>query len=241
MPDHCAKQTLGLEQAPTPPNDRRPSAREPVGDTEFVEQRLGFEISNPDRRHPAAPNGPTVDDLDDRIGAHNTLVYDRVDAAFLGDDADVAEAREIEHLGKTGKHLVAEERRASVRATPGKIVGRGPGEVGVQIAREACKLAVHACLIEGVDHGFIWFDFGLHCHPRLIVLRHPLGALDRPQSRSSFEPTRDAVMKNLAAVAITRCVQGAGASPQGGRAQTAVRVAPQHSVKEVARCAVFGQ
>ena len=70
--------------------------------------------------------------------------------------------------------------------------------------------------------------------------RGPYCMPDRPQSRNSFEPTRDAVMKNLAAVAITRCVQGAGASPQGGRAQTAVRVALQHSVKEVAGCAVFG-
>ena len=42
--------------------------------------------------------------------------------------------------GRVGKHLVAEERRAGVRAAPGKIIGRRPGEVGIQITREACKL-----------------------------------------------------------------------------------------------------
>jgi hypothetical protein len=46
-------------------------------------------------------------------------------------------------------------------------------------------------------------------------------------------------MKNLAAVAITQCVEGAGASPQGGRAQAAVRIALKHSVKEVARGVVL--
>src|SRR5271170_655254 len=103
---------------------------EAVGDTELVEQRLGLEISDPDRSGLPVSDGPTVDDLDHRSGAHNTLVDDRVDAAVLGDNADVAEPREIEHVGKTGKDLVAEERRAGVRASPGKIVGCGPGEVG---------------------------------------------------------------------------------------------------------------
>jgi hypothetical protein len=70
--------------------------------------------------------------------------------------------------------LVAEERRSSVRATPGKIIGRRPGEVGIEIAREACKIAVDACLIKGVDHGFVSFDFGLFCHPEILISRHPI-------------------------------------------------------------------
>ena len=74
-------------------------------DTELVQQGLGFEIGNPDRRDPAVSDGPTVDDLDDRVGAHNTLIYDRVDTAVLGDNADVAEPRKIEHVRKTGKPL----------------------------------------------------------------------------------------------------------------------------------------
>ena len=48
-------------------------------------------------------------------------------------------------------------------------------------------------------------------------------------------------MKNLAAAAITQCVEAARASPQGGRAQATVRVALEHSVEEVACAAVLRQ
>jgi hypothetical protein len=73
-----------------------------MSQTELVKQCLRFEIGNPDGRDLAVPDGLTVDDLDDRGGAHNTLVDDRVDVAVFGDNADVAEPREIEHIGKTG-------------------------------------------------------------------------------------------------------------------------------------------
>ena len=105
---------------------------EAVGDAELLEQRLGLEVSDPDRGDLPVSHGPTVDDLDHRIGAPNTLIDDRVDTAVRGDDTDVAEPREIEHLGKTGKDLVAKERRAGVRASPREIVGCGPSEVGVR-------------------------------------------------------------------------------------------------------------
>ena len=48
-------------------------------------------------------------------------------------------------------------------------------------------------------------------------------------------------VKNLAAAAITQCVEAARASPQGGRAQATVRVALEHSVEEVACAAVLRQ
>jgi len=90
---------------------------EAVGDAELLEQRLRLEISDPDRSDLPVSESPTVDDLDHRIGAHDTLVDDRVDTAVLGDDTDVPEPREIEHIGKIGKD-VAEERRAGVACLP---------------------------------------------------------------------------------------------------------------------------
>jgi hypothetical protein len=40
------------------------SAGELVGDAEFVEQRLGLEIGDPDRRDLAVSDGPNIDDFD---------------------------------------------------------------------------------------------------------------------------------------------------------------------------------
>jgi hypothetical protein len=68
-----------------------------MSQTELVKQCLRFEIGNPDGRDLAVPDGLTVDDLDDRGGAHNTLVDDRVDVAVFGDNADVAEPRNRTH------------------------------------------------------------------------------------------------------------------------------------------------
>ena len=61
---------------------------EAVGDAELLEQRLGLEVSDPDRGYLPVSHGPTVDDLDHRIGAPNTLVDDRVDTAVRGDDTE---------------------------------------------------------------------------------------------------------------------------------------------------------
>src|ERR1700756_2553539 len=80
------------------PGPRRSSERyarglvaEAVGDAELLEQRLGLEVSDPDRGDLPVSDGPAVDDLDHRIGAPDTLVDDRVDTAVPGDNTDVAE------------------------------------------------------------------------------------------------------------------------------------------------------
>ena len=62
--------------------------REGVGNAELLKQRLGLEVSNPDRGDLSVSDGPTVDDLDHRIGASHTLVDDRVDTAVRGDNTD---------------------------------------------------------------------------------------------------------------------------------------------------------
>jgi hypothetical protein len=53
------------------------------------------------------------------------------------------------------------------------------------------------------------------------------------------KPARHAGVKSFAVVTIAQCVEAAGASPQGGRAQAALWVAPEHTVEEVACCAVL--
>jgi hypothetical protein len=57
---------------------------EAVGDAELIEQRLGLKVSDPDRSDFPVSDGPTIDDLDHRICALDTLVDDRVDTAVLG-------------------------------------------------------------------------------------------------------------------------------------------------------------
>ena len=97
------------------------------------------------------------------------------DAAALRNNAVVAEAREVEHVGEVGQYFVPNERCARMCAAPGKIIGRGYLEVGIQIPREACKMAFDACLIEGVDHGFVSFSLGLAGHTDLLVSRDAIG------------------------------------------------------------------
>jgi hypothetical protein len=122
-------------------NDQRPSAGELVGDAEFVEQRLGLEIGDPDRRDLPVSDSPNVDDFDYCVGAGNSHVDRRGDASALSDNAVVAEAREVEHIGEVGQYFVSKKRRALMCAAPGKIIGRGYLEVWIQIPREGCKVA----------------------------------------------------------------------------------------------------
>src|SRR3984893_14919508 len=112
-------------------NDRRPSAGELVGDAEFVQKRLGFEIGDPDRRDLPASDSPNVDDFDYCVGAGNSHVDYRGYASALRDNAVIAEAREVEHIGEVGQYFVSKERCARMCAAPGKIIGRGYLEVGI--------------------------------------------------------------------------------------------------------------
>jgi hypothetical protein len=154
-----------------------------VGNAELLEQRLGLEVSNPDRGDLSVSDGPTVDDLDHRIGASHTLVDDRVDTAVRGDNTDVAEPREIEHVGKTGKDLVAKEHRTGVRASPREIVGCGPGEVGIQILREVGQSTLDAQLIECVHHRLVALVFGPERQPCLLRVTPLTFAVSRQSCR----------------------------------------------------------
>src|SRR5439155_18942920 len=112
---------------------RSGSATETVLDPEFLEHGLRLEIGGPERDGLAVPERPVVNDLNDRVG--NADVEYRHDVAILGNDVVVAEPCEIEHVGNTWQKVVTEERGPDVSAAPEKRVGRGYGEVGMQICR----------------------------------------------------------------------------------------------------------
>jgi len=81
-------------------------------------------------------------------------------------------------------------------------------------------------------------------HPGLVVTAFDNVDFCKRHDMAPFqlvEPANYAGVKNFAAVMIAQCVEAAGAGPQGGRAQAAVWVAPEHTVEEVACCAVFQQ
>ena len=106
-------------------------------DPECLEHRLRLEIGGPQRDGLAVPDRPMVNDLDGRVRPGNADVKHRHDVALLGDDVVVTKPSEIEHVGNTWQYMVSKERCPDVSTAPGKVVGRGYGEVGMQIC---CKL-----------------------------------------------------------------------------------------------------
>ena len=85
------------------------SEAEAVCDPELFKQRLGFEIGDPDRRDLPASDSPNVDDFDNCVGAGNSHVDHRGYASALRDNAVVAEAREVEHIGEVGQYFISKE------------------------------------------------------------------------------------------------------------------------------------
>jgi hypothetical protein len=56
-------------------------------------------------------------------------------------------------------------------------------------------VVVDACLIEGVDHGFVLFDFGLLCHPDLLVPRRAIGGVLGVSRRSCLYRQQESVRR----------------------------------------------
>ena len=110
------------------------SVAEAVGDAELVEQRLGLEIGDPDRGDLPFSDGPTVDDLDHRAGAPNTLVDDRVDTAVRGDGTDVA---------AIGAGILSRGRQPSV-LVPSSI-HNALSHIGIRQCRVRACCCVHSC------------------------------------------------------------------------------------------------
>src|SRR6266850_2743865 len=126
-------------------------------DREFLEHGLRLEIGGPERDGLAVPERPVVNDLDDRVGPSNADVEYRHDVAILGNDVVVAEPCEIEHVGNIWQYVITEERCPDVSTAPGKVVGRGYCEVGMQMCREAREVALDSRL-------------EILIHPRLVSL-----------------------------------------------------------------------
>jgi hypothetical protein len=82
----------------------------------------------------------------DRVGPSNADVEYRHDLAILGNDVVVAEPCEIEHVGNTWQQVITEGRCPDVSTAPGKVVGLGYCEVGMQICREAREVALDSAL-----------------------------------------------------------------------------------------------
>src|SRR5882672_5811818 len=102
-----------------------PSALEAVRHAELVEQRLRFEVGDPDRGGLAVLDRPVLGDLDRGVAAGESEIHQRHHAVVLRQEDVVAEPSEVEDVREMGKDLVAKERRARMETTPGKIVWRG--------------------------------------------------------------------------------------------------------------------
>jgi hypothetical protein len=109
----------------------------------------------------------------------------------------VAEPSEVEDVGQVGKDLVAEERRAWMEATPGQIVRRRRGEIGMQIGGELSEAAFDASLVVGIHHGFALLACSIGCSSNVSLGKRSLvrgslgGALVAPAyavKAQSFEP-----------------------------------------------------
>src|SRR6266436_148264 len=142
----------------------RGSSTEAVLDPESLEHGLRLELGGPERDGLAVPERPMVNDLNDRVGPCNAEVEYRHDVAILGNDVVVAEPCVVEHVGNTWQYLVTEERCPDVSPAPGKIVGRGYREVGMQIGREAREVALDSRLEILVHHCLVSLVLGLNSH-----------------------------------------------------------------------------
>src|SRR6202162_3985317 len=103
-----------------------------------------------------------VNNLNDRVGSSNADVESRHDVAILGNDVVVAEPCEIEHVGNTWQQVITEERCPDVSTAPGKVVGRGYCEVGMQICREAREVALDSRLVILIHHRLVSLVLGLN-------------------------------------------------------------------------------
>ena len=77
------------------------SAAQAVGDAQFVEQGLGFEVRDPDRGGFAISDGSMLRNLDVGIAAGDSEVHQRRDPLAFGKKRVVAETSEVEHLGQS--------------------------------------------------------------------------------------------------------------------------------------------
>jgi hypothetical protein len=73
----------------------------------------------------------------------------------------------------------AKERRALVWTAPRQIVGRGYGEIRVEILGETRQPPLDARLMKGVRHRFVTLDFGLSGHLSDLLLSEALGSTRR--------------------------------------------------------------
>ena len=92
-------------------------------------------------------------DLDHGVAAREAEIHQRHHAIVLRQEDVVAEPPEVEDVGQVGKDLVAEERRARMEATPGQIVWRRRGEIGMQMAGKLAEAGFDAGLVVGIHHG----------------------------------------------------------------------------------------
>src|SRR5713101_8908498 len=111
-----------------------------------------------------------VNDLNDLVGPSNADVEYRHDVAILGNDVVVAEPCEIEHVGNIWQYVITEERGPDVSTAPGKVVGRGYCEVGMQICREARDVALDPCLEILVHDRLASLGLGLNSGLMCVVI-----------------------------------------------------------------------
>jgi hypothetical protein len=84
--------------------------------------------------------------------------------AILGNDVVVTEPCEIEHVGNIWQYVITEERCPDVSTAPGKVVGRGYCEVGMQMCREAREAALDSRLEILIHHRLVSLVLGLNSH-----------------------------------------------------------------------------
>ena len=89
-------------------------------EAKFVEQSLGFEISQPDRRGLPIPHGPVLGNLDHRIAAGDAEIDERNGLLALGVETVVTEPPEIKNIGERWQHLVPEETCTEMDAPQGR-------------------------------------------------------------------------------------------------------------------------
>src|SRR5271165_3154787 len=90
-----------------------------------------------------------------------------------------AKSNTSERLERTSRKSAA----PALRASPGKIVGCGPGEVGVEILHEVGKSTLDAQLVERVHHRLVALVLGLERHRWLLRVTSLMFAVSRRSFR----------------------------------------------------------
>jgi hypothetical protein len=148
---------------------------------------LRLEIGGPERDGLAVAERPVINDLNDRVGPSNAEIEYRRDVAILGNDVVVAEPCEIEYIGNTWQQVITEERCPDVSTAPGKVIGSGYCEVGMQICREAREVALDSRLEILIHHRLVSLVVGLnsHVHSLCVAVTNGLAVVVTHSKRES--------------------------------------------------------